>query len=111
MDFRIQPAVDSLVDSLVHEGDFDRIAVAGGAGNTGLLFYHLDLSQRLHHPDTFILIGHEDCGYGATKEDLMTNFNRVRVELPNSDTVRAFWISKKDGSTTEWEWNEVFLGD
>ena len=109
MDFRIQRAVDELLDSLkVELGDFDRVAVAGGAGNTGLLFYHLDLSQRLHEPDTFVLTCHDDCGYGATKDDLLKSLKRVKQELPTNDSVRGFWIFPNDND--EWLSEEVFVG-
>ncbi len=108
MDHRIQKALKNLLEDLrVELGEFDRVTVAGGAGNTGLLFYHLDLSQRLHRPDTFVLTCHEDCGYGATKEDLLTAFRRVRDELPEEDTVRAFWIYRREDG--QWDSEEVFL--
>lgn len=108
MDFRIQKAVDSLFASLkVDLGNVDRVAVAGGAGNTGLLFYHLDLSQKLHEPETFILVGHDDCGYGATKDDLLKSLMRVRQELPQNDTVRGFWIYQHDSG--DWTSEEVFV--
>lgn len=108
MDWRIQKAVDELLAHLkVELGNFDRVTVAGGAGNTGLLWYHLDLSQRLHQPDTFILTAHEDCGAGVVKEDLVTNMRRVRAELPEEDTVRGFWIFQKPDGT--WGWEEVFI--
>lgn len=108
MDFRIQKAVDSLLASLkVDLGNVDRVAVAGGAGNTGLLFYHLDLSQKLHEPEIFILVGHDDCGYGATKDDLLKSLMRVRQELPQNDTVRGFWIYQNDSG--DWTSEEVFV--
>ncbi len=87
MDFRIQSTIDILLTQLgLSLGEFDRVSVAGGAGNFDQLKKHLEISTKLHHPWEIILTVHEDCGYGAKKEDLKqakkiaTDFNlKVRM--------------------------------
>lgn len=106
MDFRIQQAVDDLIRTLrIQIGDFDRVTVAGGAGNMELLQYHIDLAQRLHHPDTFILTAHDGCGYGTTLASFVRVVWQVKAMLPPEDTVRAFWFfPTADGI---WRWEEI----
>ncbi|OHA15657.1 MAG: hypothetical protein A3G52_00825 [Candidatus Taylorbacteria bacterium RIFCSPLOWO2_12_FULL_43_20] len=70
IDFRFQKAHEELISKLgINYGDFDRVAVAGGAGNFEQLRTHAEISNRLHDTDTVILTIHEDCGAGAKKED------------------------------------------
>jgi carbonic anhydrase len=109
MDYRIQKAVEQLVASLVRLGQFDRVSVAGGAGNTGVLFDQVITSLRLHVPELIILIGHNDCGYGADKKDLIRNFIRMLVWLPDEDEVRAFWFHQD--TEGQWLYEEIVLSD
>ena len=109
MDYRIQKAVDDLIDSLINIGRFDRVSVAGGAGNTGVLFDQIIKSLRLHRPELVVLVAHEECGDGATRKDLIRNFIRLSVWLPEEDEVRAFWLRKI--TDEEWVPEEVILSD
>lgn len=110
MDFRIQKALNVLITDLkIEMGDVDRVTVAGGAGNTGLMFYHIDLSSKLHGPHTFILTAHEDCGYGTTKDDLLKSQSRMRKELSIDQVVRAFWIYRPNfQDNSQWTYEEVW---
>ena len=97
IDFRFQGTIDKLIRSLGYNpGDFDRVSVAGGAGNFEILKHHAPLSKRLHDPEMIILTVHEDCGAGAKKEDLMTAKKIVSETIPHA---RCFFL-KLDGS---WE--------
>jgi hypothetical protein len=102
MDFRIQPTLDRLlVNEGVMAGDFDRVSVAGGAGNFQELRHHLTLSCKLHHPRSFLLTVHEDCGAGAKREDLEEAVRIAREIEPESE-VEAFFV-RLDGT-----WDRVF---
>ncbi|MBI2098745.1 MAG: hypothetical protein HYT49_03835 [Candidatus Wildermuthbacteria bacterium] len=74
IDFRIQRFLNEYLDKKFPAA-YDRVAVPGGvkylvdggeAGN-----YELEecmVSYKLHHPEVFVLIQHEDCGaYGGSK--------------------------------------------
>lgn len=99
MDWRIQRAVDELVASLgIVAGEFDRISVPGGAGNSGVLEEYVETSVRLHRPPVAILTVHEDCGAGAKREDLLA---AAAVAGKYGLSIRAFYV-KLDGS-----WDEV----
>jgi hypothetical protein len=101
MDLRIQRTVDNLVAALgIDVGEFDRVSVAGGAGNAAQLDEHLRLSDRLHHAKAFVLTAHEDCGAGATRDSLADALSRTLRHYPNH-SVRAFWI-RLDGSWQEF---------
>ncbi len=108
MDFRIQQALDDLIRHLrIQIGNFDRVTVAGGAGNMELLQYHLVLAQRLHHPDTFVLTAHDDCGYGTTLKSFTDAVCRVKATLPPEDMVRAFWVFEVRPGI--WGWEEISI--
>jgi len=76
MDYRIQ----SLVMDILHKynlkvGDYDLIAIKGGAGNFQQLQSHLEVSKSLHDPQLVILTIHSDCGAGASIEDFNEALN------------------------------------
>lgn len=99
MDFRIQGTLTKLLTHLqINEGTFDRVSVAGGAGNFEQLSHHLGLSKKLHASQVAILTIHEDCGAGAKKEDLPKAFELASQAGFES---RLFFI-KLDGT-----WEEV----
>lgn len=99
MDFRIQPTLERLLaDEGVMAGDFDRVSVAGGAGNFEVLRTHLELSKRLHRTHRFLLTVHEDCGAGARRADL-SEAARIAREVEPGSEVRGFYV-KLDGT---WE--------
>ncbi len=92
MDFRIQETTQQLWKSLdLRFGDFDFVGVAGGAANTEQLKKHLKLSNDLHHSREFILTAHEDCGAGATKDDLREAVRWVRGQYPQHQ-IQAYFI-------------------
>lgn len=73
IDFRFQKTIQELLETKFPSG-FDRIALAGGVQELleeqeeSIIFKNLQLSLQLHHPNTIILIQHEDCGaYGGSK--------------------------------------------
>ena len=99
MDLRIQQTVENLLRSLgIALGEFDRVSVAGGAGNFASLNEHLAVSFRLHNPQEIILTIHEDCGAGATKNDFAEAF---RLSHQYTENTRAFFINL-DGT-----WEEI----
>ena len=101
MDLRFQGVTDALIAELgLVSGDFDRVAVAGGAGNGALLAEHLRLSERLHNTKKMVLTAHEDCGAGATRDSLVEALSATR-QMDTRQDVRGFWL-KLDGT-----WDEV----
>lgn len=98
IDFRFQGAVRKLFNSLgLDHGQFDRLSVAGGAGNFKILEEHAALSKKLHAPELVILIVHEDCGAGAKKEDLSKARKIAKKSIPNA---RCFYL-KLNGKVEE----------
>ncbi|MFH1769807.1 MAG: carbonic anhydrase [Parcubacteria group bacterium] len=98
IDWRIQNTLAELLKSLNIE-TADRVSIPGGAGKQPQLVDEwCDLSCKLHEPNTIVLTVHEDCGAGATKDDLIKAFNRTKQKHSNR-TVRAFFVNL-DGS---WE--------
>ena len=73
IDFRIQRFLNEYLDKRF-PGAYDRVAVPGGVkyladggqeGNFEL--EECGVSYKLHHPEVFVLIQHEDCGaYGGS---------------------------------------------
>jgi hypothetical protein len=99
MDWRIQKTIDNLL-SYVKQATADRISIPGGAGkNMDLVEKWVGMSCKLHVPSSIILTVHEDCGAGATKDDLIDIFKRVATQYTNKE-VRAFYINL-DGTWSE----------
>jgi len=104
MDFRIQQTVELLLAELmVDYDDFDRVSIPGGAGNIALFEEMALLSKRLHDINMVVLTVHEDCGAGATMDDLKEAISIAKNSLPDVE-VRAFYIYL-DG-----HWDEVDAG-
>lgn len=98
IDFRFQGAIRKLFNSLgLRHGHFDRLSVAGGAGNFKILEEHAPLSRKLHEPELVILTIHEDCGAGAKKEDLRKARKIAKKSIPNT---RCFYL-KLNGEVEE----------
>ena len=101
MDYRIQGTADRLMGALgAHRGRFDRVAIAGGAGNFEQTRRHVDLSVQLHNVASVVLTAHEDCGAGATRDDLTRALALARGSHPECH-IRGFWISL-DGTWEEF---------
>ena len=96
IDFRFQEYIDRWINENFQPGSFDRVALAGGVKNLGLILEQIRTSSRLHNISRAILINHEDCGaYGAENildqaaevkrhtEDLKTAAERIKTDLPN----------------------------
>ena len=100
MDWRIQNTLIKLLQELGEE-TADRISIPGGAGKyPELVDEWVALSCKLHDPKQIILTVHEDCGAGATKNDLIESLARVKKNNPDRD-VKAFFVML-DG-----RWQEV----
>jgi hypothetical protein len=75
IDFRIQRALNEYLDERFSAA-YDRVAAPGGVkylvdgGQEGSVkLAECAVSYQLHHPETFALIQHEDCGaYGGSGE-------------------------------------------
>lgn len=110
MDWRIQHAVGLLVAELTRKfGHFDRVQIAGGAGNRDLLLTHVELSNRLHAPDVFVITGHADCGFRTTKADLVDALAYLRAMVEPEDTVIGYWFEQEQRATGPhgWTYTEV----
>mgnify|MGYP002713188959 CR=1 FL=1 len=89
IDFRFQGHLNRWLVDHIGEGNYDRVAFAGGAYDFETVFKQLDLAVDLHEIKRVILINHEDCGaYGAagTRErhaaDLTTARQRILARYP-----------------------------
>ena len=83
MDPRFQESCDKAIKDLgIKYGEFDRVMVAGGAGNFAVLQDQLKKSVELHGVSEVVLIVHEDCGGGACKEDLTKAEALVKKTYP-----------------------------
>ena len=91
MDFRLcSTAVPKFLDSLGLMGDCDSCVVAGGAKDLEQLEKMLSLSIRLHGASRVVLTVHEDCGAGATKDDLAVATKLVEEKFPSCSIERYF---------------------
>ena len=92
IDHRIQHTADRLIAALgAYQGRFDRVSIAGGAGNFTQTRVHAELSIRLHSARTLVLTAHEDCGAGVTRDDLTRALALARGSYLDVQ-VRGFWI-------------------
>jgi len=70
IDFRIQKTIDTWIQENIGEGNFDRVAIAGGVLDLDAVLAQIELSDRLHSIKRVVLMNHEDCGgYGAEGSD------------------------------------------
>ncbi len=71
---------------------FDLISIPGGGGHQDhCLHEFLKISDELHKPETIILIGHEDCGYGTTPEQIVQNKRSIQQIFPTK-TILPVWL-------------------
>jgi hypothetical protein len=101
VDFRFQKTMEKLLTTLnVEYGDFDRVSIPGGAGDTESSLKYVELSVKLHKSKVYILTAHEDCGTGKTLEDLISTIKIMKALYPDK-IVKGYFL-KLNGS-----WNEV----
>ncbi len=71
MDFRLQPTYQNYLRDNGYLGETDEIIVAGASrdlvcpveeSDGKYLWKQLELSLKLHNPDTIIIFDHQDCG-------------------------------------------------
>lgn len=89
IDFRIQKFVEEWLHKNVGEGEYDRVAWAGGVLDLAAILKHLAVSIRLHHVKKAVLINHEDCGaYGEAgdfarhRQDLQAAAEKIKYLHP-----------------------------
>lgn len=103
IDFRIQRCVEEWARKNLGEGNYDRVALAGGVKNRDVILGQVDISVRLHGIKKVILMNHEDCGaYGDEgteakhKEDLSEAAEVTRAKYPMLE-IQTYYV-KLDGS-------------
>jgi len=62
IDFRLQGHLNRWLAQHVGEGNYDRVALAGGVLDFETIFKQVALARQLHEIKRVILINHEDCG-------------------------------------------------
>ncbi len=90
IDFRLQAHLNRWLSETLGDGNYDRVALAGGVYDFETVFKQVQIAERLHEIKKVILINHEDCGaYGAagTKErhaaDLQAAREKIAAEYPD----------------------------
>ncbi len=90
MDYRLQKYLNEWLDKSPASGNYDRVAIAGGAQDIYSVLKHVELAVRLHKIRKVILINHEDCGaYGAEgtlmrhKADLDETRRKILEKISN----------------------------
>ena len=98
IDFRLQAHLNRWIDENLGEGNFDRVALAGGVYDFETVLSQVEIAERLHEIKKVVLINHEDCGaYGAagTKErhaaDLQRAKEKIAAEYPHL-MIETFYI-------------------
>lgn len=95
IDFRFQKTIDTWVEENIGEGNFDRVAIAGGIYDLDAVLVQVELSDRLHSIKTVVFMNHENCGgYGeegtderhrsdllAAKQTVNSRFPHLEVQL------------------------------
>lgn len=105
IDFRFQTLIQEFLEKEELVDSFDRIAIAGAVlqlvspekeAYKEYLLKQIDISMKLHDPDTIYLINHEDCGaYGDdnTMERHTNDLRKAKMMItslyPNKE-VRTF---------------------
>lgn len=65
IDFRFQKFIEEWMNKTLGEGQYDRVAWAGGVFDLAGILKQIEISNRLHGIKKVILVNHEDCGaYG-----------------------------------------------
>lgn len=84
IDFRFQKFIGSWLHEHIGEGNYDRVAWAGGVIELASILKQLEISVRLHQIKQVFLINHEDCGaYGAsgTPEKHAQDLTNAKAEI------------------------------
>jgi carbonic anhydrase len=97
IDYRLQKYLNDWLDKNSGSGNYDRVAIAGGAQDIYSALKHTELAVRLHKIRKVILINHEDCGaYGAEgtlmrhKADLDETHGKILDKFPNLAVERYY---------------------
>ena len=78
IDYRFQCKIHQTIKSYnFNFGDYDLILIPGG--NLIECIKYLKMSIKLHNPQNIILIIHEDCQQGATKDDFKNSIKLIRT--------------------------------
>ncbi len=90
IDFRLQEYLNRWLDEKIGEGNYDRVAFAGGVLDFETIFGQIKIAENLHEIKKVILINHEDCGaYGAEgsverhHQDLQVAAGKIKAEYPS----------------------------
>jgi len=90
MDYRLQKYLNDWLDKNPGSGNYDRVAIAGGAQDIFAVLKHIELAVRLHKIRKVILVNHEECGaYGPTgtferhKQDLQEAERKIHALYMN----------------------------
>ncbi len=106
MDFRFQRYIREWALKNLGDGNFDRVAWAGGVFDIEDILEQIGLSKKLHSIKKVVLINHEDCGkYGemGTKEKHSEDLNETKekiLEIHPDLTVETYFLSL-DGTFEE----------
>ena len=80
IDYRFQGKIYQTIKSYnLNFWDYDLILIPGGGGNLTECIKYLKMSIKLHNPQNIILIIHEDCQQGATKDDFKNSIKLIRT--------------------------------
>lgn len=97
MDFRLRKYLRKWAITSLDSGGYDRVAIAGGVQNLGVITDQVSLSVRLHDIHEVYLINHEDCGaYGPEgtfekhKEDLLFAQTILKHKYPKLKIVPLY---------------------
>ncbi len=97
MDFRLRKYLRAWASSTLDTGGYDRVAIAGGVKNLGVIVDQVSLSAQLHNINEVYLINHEDCGaYGAEgsfekhKEDLLFAQTIIEQKFPDMKIIPLY---------------------
>ncbi len=99
MDFRLRKYLRAWATSTIDEGGYDRVAIAGGVQNLGVIVDQVGLSVKLHDICEVYLINHEDCGaygpegtYGKHKKDLLLAKSVLKQKFPHLKKIIPYYL-------------------
>lgn len=102
IDFRLQEVINNWISQNFAPKTFDRMAIAGGVKNLGLILTQIEIAKKLHGIHRVILINHEDCGaYGQEgtpekhAQDLQNAKEKILSQFPDLE-VDTYYL-KLDG--------------
>lgn len=97
IDFRFQDFIEEWLHDNHREHDHDRVSIAGGVYDFYTILKQVEISDRLHHIKTVILMNHEDCGaYGETgtyelhKHDLEEAERKIEAIFPHLNVITYY---------------------